>query len=162
MEFWKTVPNFPKYKVSSLGRIKSYWKSSAGRLLSLGPNSDGYIEVSLYSNTQRLVTYVHHLVAEAFIGPRPSKLEIMHLNEDKNVNEVSNLAYGTSAMNKAISIANGKYIGSNHSQAKLTEANVLEIRELCKTIPQIRLAELFNVSAASISLIRNRLTWTHI
>ncbi len=50
--------------------------------------------------------------------------------------------------------------GESHGSAKLTEQQVLNIRS--SNLKNIRLAEIYRVSTASISLIKNRKVWKHI
>jgi hypothetical protein len=46
--------------------------------------------------------YVHHLVAEAFHGPRPNYLAVArHLNDVKTDNRLENVAWGTRKENAA-------------------------------------------------------------
>ena len=47
------------------------------------------------STRPRIDRDVAHLVAEAFIGPRPSGAVIMHLDDDPYNNAVNNLRWGT-------------------------------------------------------------------
>lgn len=50
---------------------------------------------------------VHRLVAEAFLGPRPPKCEVLHLNHDPADNRASNLKWGTRGENIAMDYAAG-------------------------------------------------------
>ena len=52
--------------------------------------------------------YVHHLVAEAFLGPRPDKLIVDHKDENKLNNYASNLQYITRSENQQKSFVDGK------------------------------------------------------
>lgn len=45
--------------------------------------------------------YVHHLVAEAFLGPRPEGLLVCHLNDQGFDNRVENLTYADRETNEA-------------------------------------------------------------
>lgn len=49
----------------------------------------GYLGISIYGKTEK----IHRLVALHFIGERPYKLEIDHIDRNKNNNKVSNLRY---------------------------------------------------------------------
>ncbi len=50
--------------------------------------------------------YVHQLVAEAFIGPRPEGQVVRHLNDDPLDNWLENLEYGTHEQNMKDSVRN--------------------------------------------------------
>lgn len=53
--------------------------------------------------------------------------------------------------------------GSKHSHAKLTEADVLNIKKLFKAgATQKELCKQFNMSSGSISLIVRGITWRHV
>lgn len=76
----------------------------------------GYRQVSLWRDGGGHSLFVHALVAQAFIGPRPEGLEVRHLNGDPLDNRPENLAYGTGSDNRADSIRHG-----THHQARKTE-----------------------------------------
>ena len=110
-EIWKSIPGYEgRYEVSNLGRVRSVnrWvrfgrttkvRFTKGKVLRICFNSDGYAQVSLGRHTG---CHVHHLVAFAFIGPRPTKLVVRriklvvrHKNGNKSNNNLDNLCYGT-------------------------------------------------------------------
>jgi hypothetical protein len=98
-EEWLSIPSFPDYQASSLGRIRSHRRKNV-RLMSASPCSDyGYLAVCLRADTPRgkKTVTVHSLVAEAFHGLRPDGLEVRHLNGHDNRPE--NLEYGTHSEN---------------------------------------------------------------
>lgn len=79
-ERWRKIRRAPGYKVSSLGRVRSMprqladGRSHGGGDLIPYPDADGYLCVTLYGETVKL----HHLVLEAFHGPRPYGMEGCH------------------------------------------------------------------------------------
>jgi hypothetical protein len=91
-EIWKPVARDPRYRISNQGRLTG----TRGQMLSpcLGPI--GYYQVHIGPAW----VYVHHLVAEAFIGPRPDGMEIRHLNGKRYDSRADNLAYGTVRENR--------------------------------------------------------------
>jgi ribosome-binding protein aMBF1 (putative translation factor) len=107
---------------------------------------------------------IHKLVAEAFL-PNPNNLpEINHKSGIKTDNRVENLEWCTSSNNAKHAVDSGlrKYKkGSKHHLCKLTETQVLEIRE-SKGIPQDELAKKYGVGQTMISNIRNNKRRTHI
>lgn len=102
------------YEVSDLGRVKSLHK--APRILKPSySNTGGYALVILYNAGRRSGRYVHDLMMEAFVGPRPDgpRIEVRHLDDNPAHNVLSNLTYGTSKDNKADMLRNsGHHYGN--------------------------------------------------
>jgi hypothetical protein len=117
------------------------------------PNNDGYIQVTLTKDGVSKVIHAHTLVAEAFIGPRPSGMNILHEDGNQSNNHVYNLRYGTQKQNHADARAHGTWVhGEKVGNAKLTEKDVLEIRN--------RLSSQSDRDIANF--IRRRKTWKHL
>lgn len=90
------------YEVSNLGnvrRAKPGISTFVGRpvLGVCGPS--GYFQVQLQARDKKRRAYVHHLIAEAFIGPRPDGHVVNHIDSDRQNNALSNLEYVTSRRN---------------------------------------------------------------
>ena len=60
-----------------------------------------YLQAALYGDEGRCHEYVHRLVLETFVGPRPDGMEARHLNGDCQDNRVENLIWGTPLENGA-------------------------------------------------------------
>ena len=102
-EIWKDIKGFEgKYQVSNLGRVLSlnYAKTGNKRLIKPMKNKDGYLIVKLYSDKCYTKT-VHRLVAENFV--EKPKLEVNHLNGNKEDNNINNLEWCTHAENERYS-----------------------------------------------------------
>lgn len=93
---WRTCTLSEKYEVSDDGRVRRVWKHTH-RELKPYDNGKGYMKVQLGYRGPR--TYVHALVAAAFIGPRPPGRDIDHRDFDRTNNAVSNLRYLPSPIN---------------------------------------------------------------
>jgi hypothetical protein len=99
------VQNFPSYAVSRGGvviRVLNKTGSFKGKVLRQyenQPPTDRHLYVRLSENGRVLKRYVHHLVAETFIGPRPDGGEVNHKDTNPTHNAVSNLEYVTRANN---------------------------------------------------------------
>lgn len=108
--------------------------------------------------------YIHHLVAEYFIGPRPEGNYVRHLDGDKLNNHVSNLAYGTPQDNINDTMRHGRVPkGAEHYQTKFADSDVLVIVERMKAGEQIKkIAADYNVAPSVITNIKNGKTWTHV
>jgi hypothetical protein len=108
-EEWRAIPGYEGlYEVSDQGRVRSldrdWGPDSRGRRRPrrgkmLRPSTaSGYPVVVLAGRSTRSV---HSLVAEAFLGPRPSGLVVRHLNGDYLDPRAENLAYSTRKENAA-------------------------------------------------------------
>jgi len=92
-EVWKTINGFGDYKISSLGRVRSFHKDKLnGKIMSLNLKANGYLEVILFNNGKRTHKYIHRLVASYFIEGVP-KSDVNHINEVKTDNRVENLQW---------------------------------------------------------------------
>jgi hypothetical protein len=103
-EVWKPVATHPgRYEVSNLGRVRACpqpgWRgcvfhNGRYRILAtkVGGRARNYLRVHLYGPER--FAFVHALVAEAFIGPRPEGLVVLHENDDGFDNRATKLRYG--------------------------------------------------------------------
>jgi len=103
------------YEVSSLGRVRSLDRLDAsgrrrqGRMRSLVVAHSGHLTVALRKDGKRIEKLVHHLVLEAFVGPRPEGMEGCHWNDDPADNRPQNLRWDTRAANIRDSVRNGTH-----------------------------------------------------
>ena len=156
-EVWQPIPGFDGYEASSEGRIRN-----AAGVIKPFRLSKSYLGVCINSKN----CYVHHLVAEAFHGPRPKGLNCCHRNDVADDNRAENLYWGTQRQNRLDSYSNGRCTqakGSASAVSKLTEEDVLAIRHaVSQGMKQREAAEAFGVSRGAISNIVYRKTWAHI
>jgi hypothetical protein len=103
MERWLPVVGFPKYEVSDLGHVKHV---TAAKCRRCSLSNWGYPIVTLSGKPSRS-RCVHHLVMEAFVGPRPGGLQINHKNGIKTDNRLENLEYITASQNIRHAMAMG-------------------------------------------------------
>lgn len=174
-EVWKPVKGFEGcYEVSNLGRVKSLPRKITstnrwgpmilnwpGRELRLLTDQHGYLKVLLSKNGKAKNMRVATLVAEAFLGPRPKGLFVLHNDGNAKNNCASNLRYGTQADNMRDSILHGtRPKGRAHKCAKLTEKQVLAIRASKQTNKFF--ADLFGVDPSTVRLARIGRNWKHL
>jgi hypothetical protein len=171
-EIWVPVAGYEGlYEVSDMGRVRSLdrvlpharlgkWRRR-GIVLSASPvDGDGYLGVSLSKGGDQRCARVHHLVAEAFIGPRPFGLGVLHRDGKIPDNRATNLYYGTAQNNADDMIAHGNALcGDKNPSAKLTIEQVREIRSLAGAESHRAISERFGVSKTTIGHIIRGHIW---
>lgn len=111
---WHQLPTYPNGKPNPLGKY--------------------HRKAQLCNCGDKKWFMVHHLVLLAFRGPKPfPKAQARHLNDDPEDNRLRNLQWGTQNENMNDLKRNERFPNrarERNSQAKLTEAQVREIRSL--------------------------------
>lgn len=159
------IRSLPGYAVTDSGNVFSLvsrWGPRPRPLpLTAFPNKDGYLTVIVMENGKRKVRMVHQLVAEAFVGPRPSGMVVCHENGVCVDNYPENLRYKTIRDNNLDKQRHGTQPrGESHGRAKLTEPEARSIAE-----SQLSTAELmrkFNVTENIVTKIKHKRTWRHL
>jgi hypothetical protein len=158
------IKEFPKYSIEDSGVV---WNNERQKPLKAQLLNHGYFAVRLAKTTDFAVTkLIHHLVAEAFIGPRPRGLQINHKDGIKTNNHFSNLEYVTRSENARHMYRLGLHEhmqGEKCGKAKLTTEDVLRIRssEFAGLLHK-EIAEIFGVKKSIIGEIKNRKRWRHL
>jgi len=154
------------YSVSNLGRVKSHHHHNGAGECVLRPgiiSRYGHLRVRLCAEGRIRQMLVHRLVLEAFVGPRPAGCECRHLDGNPANNRLDNLCWGTRTENMSDRDRHGTTArGERCGRAKLTEANVHEIRKLLEQgMPQRKIGRLYGVSGVAIAKIKLGKTWAH-
>ena len=102
---WLPLARSPRYEISEYGDVRRLCDSGrykAGDLLDQHNNGKGYLYVIITVEKGRHEKpYVHTLVCETFIGPRPSPLhETAHRDNRRSNNHFSNLRWATRSENQ--------------------------------------------------------------
>lgn len=118
MTKWTAIPRDQRYEVSMSGMVRSV---KTKRVLRSRLLPSGYHRVSLGAGDD---SYVHHLVLEAFVGPRPCGTEASHKNGKKHDNRLSNLAWETPSQNNRRK--------NKHGTALFGERNPMGRKTQCK------------------------------
>lgn len=159
-EIWKSIDGYPAYEVSNLGRVRSYFlkgriskvSDEPQRILKGGRTKCSYWVVTLIGDSGPRTRFIHQLVAEAFIGPRPEGYFVCHKDDNKDDNRASNLCYGTPQDNTNQAIENGVEFGR---PKKLSEQEVVEIRNarIKGVETNSEIAQRYNVSVVMVQKI---------
>jgi len=111
----------------------------------------------------------HRFSYEIYTGAIPEGLHILHKCDNPKCVNPEHIVLGTHTDNMADRNAKNRQAkvvqkGADNGGAKLTEANVLEIRELYATgkYHQKHLADMFGVSRPQISHVVNNKNWRHL
>lgn len=179
-EEWRDVVGYEEYyQISNLGRmcsksrIKIVNSSKRANFTQFIPAKLRKITISKHPkhmyyqglvsvNNVVISVKIHRLIAEAFIPNPDNKPHINHIDGNKLNNAISNLEWCTHKENMQHAWNTGlskPLRGEFGSGAKLTASQVLEIRELSKTIRATKIAPMYGVHHATIRSIILRKTW---
>jgi hypothetical protein len=154
-EIWKDVITHLRiYQISDGGQVRRIKPEQGTKCKVLKPtaNKVGYLYVSLSSKCKSRRVFVHVLVAESFIGPKPSPKHVVnHKDGIKNNNKLCNLEWVTKSedclhkhrvLGKSTGSNHHNYgrFGINHNRSKKyivttpdgTEIEVIGLRHFCK------------------------------
>jgi len=169
-EQWRPIKGYPNYAVSDMGRVYSLPRSGVrGGYLCCLPNHGYQMAVLYRSRTDPRCRferkgrrhYVHHLVLEAFDGPRPRGMEADHDNGIRTDNRIGNLAWATHRDNMKRKEQHGTILrGERCPWAKLTASLVLAIRRSPESVSA--LAERHGVTPSNIVAIQKQKSWRHV
>lgn len=170
MERWRPVINVrgkvvEGYEISNRGRVRTFIKqghaerTARPRMKATFPDRADFMNVTLRSGPGTCFVYlVHHLVAIAFVGPRPSRKHVVvHINHDRGDNRARNLRWMTRSEASHHSM---KHRPRRGIHAKFTPAKVRTIRRSKLTVRQ--LAEKYDVTVQTIYGIIKRKTWRDV
>ena len=132
----------------------------AGCWIWLGASSKGYGQVSKVGE----MLYAHRVAFEAFVGPIPDGMDVLHTCDTPSCVNPDHLTVGSHADNMADMVAKGRsprMIGENHHQAKLTWGDVenIRIRHAAGGETFASLGREFSVNECSISRIVKGKSW---
>lgn len=142
-EIWKTIEDYPYYKISNMGRIKSiaryikrgverYYRIIGDILMTPSLDSSGYLTTSLMDNSGHSKSYrVHRLVAIYFVNNSNKDLydTVDHINHDRSDNRAVNLQWVSHSENSKnlshnISIIAKFPDGNTKSYISISEASI--------------------------------------
>lgn len=115
---WRAIPGYEgRYEVSDRGEVRSIdrfipntrglsgFRGLKGVVRKSFRHPAGYMYVALPG---RGYAKVHHLVLEAFVGPRPEGMVCCHANDIADDNRLENLRWDTPSSNSQDKVRNGR------------------------------------------------------
>ena len=155
---YRPIPGHPDYMVGSDG--------SVFRRLKCARTRRGYFRITLCTGRkdERVRRWLHHLVLEAFVGPRPEGMQACHYPDHNPANNCrENLRWDTPKGNAGDRLKSGRYDpirGSKHYKAKLDDEAVRAIRAARAAGERLAvIAARYGISDKLVSLIARRKIW---
>ena len=162
----RDLPNHVDYKACSCGLIWSRHFSKSWRVVQGWSDQNGYRNTMIAdSQAGKYRAKIHRLVYAACVGKLIDGLEIAHLDGNPTNNNATNLAQVTHLENMRHCVEHGTRVeGSAHPKAKLTDAQVLEIRQRWQSnhVTQTSLANEYGVSSSTMSRILTKRTYKNV
>jgi len=167
------------YEVSDMGRVRSLdrmtviqgrWgvmkRFQRGCLLKPLLHTGGYKRVTFWKGGQFRNAFIHILVLEAFVGPRPFHMEACHGDGSKDNNRLSNLRWATAKENQADREAHGTgRIGKGSLiRSRINPELAKQMREhhIAAGLSITELAKRFQLPRTTVADVINGRTWKRI
>lgn len=164
-EEWRDIEGTDgKYQVSNYSRVKRFCNGEV-KILKPSISPEGYTFCSLTVNRKKKMPKVHRLVAEAFIPNPDNKPYVNHIDGCKWNNCASNLEWVTHSENVRHADASGLRElprGEEHRATKITDEQVLYIRENPDKLNTYQLGEKFGVDPTTIGNIQMGRSHRHV
>ena len=134
---YRDIPGFPGYRIGTDGSVWSSRQLNKGhrgqwhRLHIRVTNTRQHLSVSLQDSvTKRGKTrFIHSILLEAFVGPRPPGMLALHKNDIPHDNRLDNLYWGTESEQARDRVTNRHLPrGKAHPNGKLSDDDVRAIR----------------------------------
>lgn len=150
-EEWRKIDGYPNYSVSNFGQVRN---DKTNKILI--PNTcRPYKRIILCNKGVLRTMQIHRLVALSFLKQDPFKLrnQVNHKDLNKFNNHLSNLEWVTGKENSQHAIINNRTtIGERHGRCKLSDNDILKIKELrASGLKVLAIANIYNVSHQHIS-----------
>lgn len=164
-EEWRQIEGFPKYEISSLGRLRNI---KTGKIRIQRTHPHGYKTITLSKGGKEYCKRIHRFVAFAFLGtPVKGCEEVNHKNGIKADNRAENLEWCTRLDNMRhaqnaglISPTDSRSFHQRGGYKKLTLLQVKEIKSLRMSgLTLQQLASLYGVGRSTIHNVVTGKSW---
>jgi hypothetical protein len=103
---WRPVVGSTRYQISTQGDVIGPRGTILRHTITKGRH---YVSVRMDASGKHKKRQVHHMILEAFLGPRPPGALGCHLDDNKDHNSITNLAWQTPNQNQQDSVRNGTH-----------------------------------------------------
>jgi hypothetical protein len=166
----KEIKGWPGYFITDDGTVFTARSNSGAsdkppRPMKPQPNRTGHLRVTLLNLGRKKICFVHHLVLEAFVGPRPEGLIGRHKDGNPANNSLQNLQWSTQSQNRMDMWDHGTMPhGEDLHSAKLSESEVVSIRERFSEgdIDVVEIAKTYGVNSTTIGSVLRGQWWAHV
>jgi hypothetical protein len=165
MEQWKEVVDYPMYEISTQGNIRK--NDGKGNLykVSMCP-SPVYLMFNVWQHKKATKLYAHREMLRAFRPTDDPKLTHVCFKDGDIYNlKLENLYWSTQTKRMRRRYNEGGYAkGEDHHFSKLTESEVIQMREMWETeeYTQKFIANQFGIHISTLNNIIKKRYWSHI
>lgn len=161
---FKDIPGFEgRYAINTDGQV---WSHVSSKWLVGGKLLDGYRYVCIRKDGKAFFPRVAPLVLTTFVGSAPEGYEVDHFNNIRDDDRLENLQWVTRKDNVKRIWSQGRRTmqGEKNTRARLSEADVLEIRQRRKTHQEsyTQLAATFGLRKGHVADIITGRIWSHL
>lgn len=158
-ESWKPFPLDTRYEISTLGTVR---RISTQKVRNPTIKQNGYPGlVFTYKGGKPRGWDLHTMVALTWLGPRPPKFDVSHLDGNKLNNKADNLAYESRWDNSHKPFNDFYSKHALYSRSKLTAEQVIQVRKDTRH-SNMEWARRLGVERVCIWKIRTNRSWKHL
>jgi hypothetical protein len=165
MEQWKEVVDYPSYEISTQGNVRR-WDNKKGEVKISTAPAPVYMMFSTWSGGEIKKLYVHREMMRAFKPTDDPKLTHVCFKDNNSYNlNLENLYWSSQTKRMRRRFQEGKYPkGQDHYNAKLSNADVIEIRAMWESeqYTQKAIAHRFGIHISTCTNIIKKRFWPDI